>query len=122
MDLARREQAPAPPPETSSMPAPTASRRRAIGTRHRIGNRSRPLGRDLATFLAVALLALLVTAAGTVWMSERIARERVLDGAEQAAQRLARLSVAPLLAEVIQRIHSGVSVDTIFRKHNLTLG
>jgi ribose-phosphate pyrophosphokinase len=32
------------------------------------------------------------------------------------------LSVAPLLAEVIQRIHSGVSVDTIFRKHNLTLG
>jgi ribose-phosphate pyrophosphokinase len=31
------------------------------------------------------------------------------------------LSVAPLLAEVIQRIHSGVSVDTIFRKHNLTL-
>jgi ribose-phosphate pyrophosphokinase len=32
------------------------------------------------------------------------------------------LSIAPLLAEVIQRIHSGVSVDTIFRKHNLTLG
>ena len=32
------------------------------------------------------------------------------------------LSVAPLLAEVIQRIHSGVSVDTIFRRHNPTLG
>jgi ribose-phosphate pyrophosphokinase len=32
------------------------------------------------------------------------------------------LSVAPLLAEVIQRIHSGISVDTIFRRHNPTLG
>jgi phosphoribosylpyrophosphate synthetase len=31
------------------------------------------------------------------------------------------LSVAPLLAEVIQRIHSGISVDTIFRRHNPTL-
>ena len=32
------------------------------------------------------------------------------------------LSVAPLLAEVIQRIHSGVSVDTIFRHRNPALG
>jgi ribose-phosphate pyrophosphokinase len=32
------------------------------------------------------------------------------------------LSVAPLLAEVIQRIHSGISVDTIFRRRNPTLG
>jgi ribose-phosphate pyrophosphokinase len=32
------------------------------------------------------------------------------------------LSVAPLLAEVIQRIHSGVSVDTIFRRRNPALG
>jgi ribose-phosphate pyrophosphokinase len=32
------------------------------------------------------------------------------------------LSVAPLLAEVIQRIHSGVSVDTIFRRSNPALG
>jgi ribose-phosphate pyrophosphokinase len=31
------------------------------------------------------------------------------------------LSVAPLLAEVIQRIHSGVSVDTIFRKRSPAL-
>lgn len=29
------------------------------------------------------------------------------------------LSVAPLLAEVIQRIHSGVSVDTIYHRHSL---
>ena len=32
------------------------------------------------------------------------------------------VTVAPLLAEVIQRIHSGISVDTIFRRHNPSLG
>jgi ribose-phosphate pyrophosphokinase len=32
------------------------------------------------------------------------------------------LTVAPLLAEVIQRIHSGVSVDTIFHRKRMTLG
>lgn len=32
------------------------------------------------------------------------------------------VSIAPLLAEVIQRIHSGISVDTIFRRHNPSLG
>jgi ribose-phosphate pyrophosphokinase len=32
------------------------------------------------------------------------------------------LTVAPLLAEVIQRIHSGVSVDTIFNRRRMTLG
>lgn len=32
------------------------------------------------------------------------------------------LSVAPLMAEVMQRIHSGVSVDTIFRRYNPALG
>jgi ribose-phosphate pyrophosphokinase len=32
------------------------------------------------------------------------------------------LSVAPLLAEVIQRIHSGVSIDTIFRRRSPALG
>jgi ribose-phosphate pyrophosphokinase len=32
------------------------------------------------------------------------------------------LSVAPLLAEVIQRIHSGVSIDTIFRRRSPTFG
>jgi ribose-phosphate pyrophosphokinase len=32
------------------------------------------------------------------------------------------LTVAPLLAEVIQRIHSGVSVDTIFHRRRMTLG
>ncbi|KAB8143805.1 ribose-phosphate pyrophosphokinase [Chloroflexia bacterium SDU3-3] len=31
------------------------------------------------------------------------------------------VSIAPLLAEVIQRIHSGISVDTIFRRHNPSL-
>jgi ribose-phosphate pyrophosphokinase len=32
------------------------------------------------------------------------------------------LTVAPLLAEVIQRIHSGVSIDTIFHRRRMTLG
>ena len=35
---------------------------------------------------------------------------------------LRTISVAPLLAEVIQRIHSGVSVDTIFRHRSPALG
>jgi ribose-phosphate pyrophosphokinase len=32
------------------------------------------------------------------------------------------LSIAPLLGEVIQRIHSGVSVDSIFRRRNPAMG
>jgi ribose-phosphate pyrophosphokinase len=42
--------------------------------------------------------------------------------AECAWSGLRVLSVAPLLAEVIQRIHSGISVDTIFRRRNPALG
>jgi ribose-phosphate pyrophosphokinase len=41
---------------------------------------------------------------------------------ERAWPGLRVLSVAPMLAEVIQRIHSGVSVDTIFRRRNPTFG
>jgi ribose-phosphate pyrophosphokinase len=41
---------------------------------------------------------------------------------ERAWAGLRVLSVAPLLAEVIQRIHSGISVDTIFRRRNPALG
>jgi ribose-phosphate pyrophosphokinase len=41
---------------------------------------------------------------------------------ERAWPGLRVLSVAPLLAEVIQRIHSGISVDTIFRRRNPALG
>ena len=41
---------------------------------------------------------------------------------DRAAPALRVLSVAPLLAEVIQRIHSGVSVDTIFRRRGSMLG
>jgi ribose-phosphate pyrophosphokinase len=41
---------------------------------------------------------------------------------EQVWPGLRVLSVAPLLAEVIQRIHSGISVDTIFRRRNPALG
>lgn len=81
--------------------AGTSTRRRFPVARLRPGGRELSPGRDLLTFLAVALLALLITAAGTVWMSERIARARALDLAEQAAQQLARLSVAPLLADAL---------------------
>jgi signal transduction histidine kinase len=99
-------------------PAPglAPSPRRLIGARLGRGGERIPLSRDLLTFVAVAMLALLVTAAGTVWMSERIARERVLDGAEQAAQRLARLSVAPLLAEELADGQQGFEeLDELFQ-------
>lgn len=43
-------------------------------------------------------------------------------GPEQTWPGLRVLSIAPLLAEVIQRIHSGVSVDTIFRRRSPALG
>jgi len=36
--------------------------------------------------------------------------------ADQSWPGLKVLSIAPMLAEVIQRIHSGISVDTIFSR------
>jgi ribose-phosphate pyrophosphokinase len=53
---------------------------------------------------------------------ELVTTDSLRQHVEQNPTFLRVLSIAPLLAEVIQRIHSGVSVDTIFRKHNLTLG
>jgi ribose-phosphate pyrophosphokinase len=52
---------------------------------------------------------------------ELVTTDSLFQPAEQTSF-LRVLSVAPLLAEVIQRIHSGISVDTIFRRHNLALG
>lgn len=54
-----------------------------------------PLRRELATFLAVALLVLLVTAAVTIVISGRIARAHALNEAQKSAERLAQLAVAP---------------------------
>ncbi|NEK59964.1 hypothetical protein GCU56_19080 [Geodermatophilus sabuli] len=53
--------------------------------------------RELLAFCATALLVLLVVSAGTIWLSERIARANALAEAERAAERLATLLVAPLL-------------------------
>ena len=42
-------------------------------------------------------------------------------GPEKIWPGLKVVTIAPLLAEVIQRVHSGISVDTIFRRHNPSL-
>jgi signal transduction histidine kinase len=51
--------------------------------------------------VAVALLGLLITSAGTILISGRIASNHALKGAERAAERLARFAVAPLLEDAL---------------------
>src|SRR3712207_192387 len=58
-------------------------------------------GRELGAFCAVALLVLLAVSAGTVWLSERIARANALEEAEGSAERLGELLVAPVLTEAL---------------------
>jgi ribose-phosphate pyrophosphokinase len=53
---------------------------------------------------------------------ELVVTDSLLATPEPAWSGLRVLSVAPLLAEVIQRIHSGISVDTLFRRRNPALG
>ncbi|MFW3172765.1 sensor histidine kinase [Geodermatophilus sp. CPCC 206100] len=55
--------------------------------------------RELLAFCLTALLVLLVVSAGTIWISERIARANALAEAERAAERLGALLVAPILEE-----------------------
>src|SRR3712207_6460174 len=57
-------------------------------------------GRELVAFCAIALLVLLAVSAGTVWLSERIARANALEEAERTAQRLGQFLIEPALAEV----------------------
>ncbi|MGY1624213.1 sensor histidine kinase [Geodermatophilus sp. SYSU D00965] len=57
--------------------------------------------RELAAFCATALLVLLAVSAGTIWVSERIARANALAEAERGAERLGRLLVAPVLADAL---------------------
>jgi two-component system, NarL family, sensor kinase len=57
--------------------------------------------RELAAFLATALLVLLVVSAGTIWISERIARATALAEAERSAIRLAEFLVQPPLANAL---------------------
>jgi ribose-phosphate pyrophosphokinase len=54
-------------------------------------------------------------------ISELVTTDTLPVAPEKVWPGLRVLSVAPLLAEVIQRIHSGVSIDTIFHRKNLTL-
>jgi two-component system, NarL family, sensor kinase len=56
-------------------------------------------GRELAAFCATALLVLIAVSAGTVWLSERIARANALEEAERTAQRLAQFLIEPALTE-----------------------
>jgi ribose-phosphate pyrophosphokinase len=52
-------------------------------------------------------------------ISELVTTDTLPIGVQQTWPGLRTLSVAPLLAEVIQRIHSGVSVDTIYHRYSL---
>lgn len=74
-------------PGPSAHPGPAPARRRTAW------------GRELAAFCAVALLVLLAVSAGTVWLSERIARANALEEAERTAERLGRFLVTPALEE-----------------------
>ena len=76
-------------PGPSSAPPLTAAPRRTVW------------GRELAAFCAIALLVLLAVSAGTVWLSERIARTNALEEAEGNAGRLAEYLVAPVLADAL---------------------
>ena len=55
-------------------------------------------------------------------ISELVTTDSLLQPGAKDTPFLRVLSVAPLLAEVIQRIHSGVSIDTIFRRRSPTFG
>ncbi|HEX2074164.1 MAG TPA: ATP-binding protein [Geodermatophilus sp.] len=57
--------------------------------------------RELGVFLLSALLVLLVVSAGTVWLSEHVARQNALDDAQRSAEGLAERLVAPLLSDAL---------------------
>jgi two-component system NarL family sensor kinase len=80
--------------------APAATPRPERRARRRWTWGSRPR-RELAAFLSVALFVLVAVSAGTVLVSERLARANALAEAERTASRLAELIVAPLLAEAL---------------------
>lgn len=63
--------------------------------------RRTPWGRELGAFCAVALLVLLAVSAGTIWVSERIARANALAEAERSATRLAELLIGPALEDAL---------------------
>ena len=84
---------------TDARPARPGSRSRGSGSRWSWGSRPR---RELTAFLAVALLALVAVSAGTVVVSERIARANALAEAQRTATRLGQLLIAPLLTDYLR--------------------
>jgi two-component system, NarL family, sensor kinase len=58
--------------------------------------------RTLTAFLLTAVLVLVAVAAGTVWLSERIAHRNALDSAERAAVRLADALVLPDVQDALR--------------------
>jgi two-component system, NarL family, sensor kinase len=66
--------------------------------------RPHPPRRVLSAFLAIAGLALVVLSAGTIVVSERIARQGALDEAESSARRISEFLVLPLLTEALAGI------------------
>ncbi|MBB3082992.1 sensor histidine kinase [Geodermatophilus sabuli] len=83
--------------ETPSAPATAAP----AGTTGRSRRRAPGVRRELAAFCLTALLTLLVVSAGTIWLSERIARTNALAEAERAAERLGEMLVTPVLTEAL---------------------
>jgi signal transduction histidine kinase len=83
------------------VPGRRRSRGRRSGSRWSWGSRPR---QELAAFLAVALLVLVAVSAGTVLISERIARANALAEAERTATRLSRLLIAPLLTDYLRGV------------------
>jgi signal transduction histidine kinase len=78
--------------------APTGSSPARMPRGRRLGGGAGPR-RELAAFVVTALLVLLVVSAGTIWLSERIARENALAESERMAERLARFAIQPVLDE-----------------------
>jgi two-component system, NarL family, sensor kinase len=74
---------------------------RATRSRRRAPARGAGPRRELAAFCATALLVLLAVSAGTIWLSERIARANALAEAERSAERLGQLLVAPVLTDAL---------------------
>jgi signal transduction histidine kinase len=88
-DLDRTDLAPAPSPVTSRPPL--------VRRLYRAGRQRR----EIVAFLVTALLALVAVAAGTVWLSERIARGDALADAQRSAELLAEGVVAPVVRDAL---------------------
>jgi signal transduction histidine kinase len=102
---------------SGSNPPPESRRRRA-------GGDAGP-HRELAAFVVTALLVLLVVSAGTIWLSERIARANALAESERTTERLAQFAIQPVLDELLIGVEGRVDelrrvVDNRMRDGSVT--